>query len=194
MDAISSTIFAAAIGAGAVILGGAITPSVGMFFENAKNNKIKKQIAIFAQAELITLRRHSEANLIKLNSLKEKETIGDKIDFVKLKYFDKGFNMIDPQKIYMLHPQLAQDLLRMMLYTRNNNFEITNAIDLIFNHDRCCDLTKFGLVNKLISRTETTIIKIKELSDQLKVYSKSPSKYKNKSIDWPDDLFKYQGN
>lgn len=175
-----------------VIIGALTTPVISYLFESIKYTRAKKEIACIVSAEMHTISLHYDANLIKLNSILKSNTFGETVDYEKLRYKNEGYTAIDIKNIYMLTGDLAQDILRMYLYLRNNDLEISNAINIIFKTQTLSNDTKSNTIRKLITRFEHTSIRCTQLRDQLTIYQRSPSKYKYTLQAWPSKLFKIE--
>lgn len=142
-------------------------------------------------AELSTLIRHSQANVIKLRSLLRLSIIGDKIDYEKLKYFDEKMMVVDFQKIYFLSDNLAQSLLRMALFKRNNDLEVDSAILFIFDlGDRLSNEQAREVIINLKKRMIITILMAYVIRKQLRIYIQNPVKYDDVGIHWNRSLWR----
>jgi len=169
-----------------------VAQTANAFFVSLRDRKQieneKRDIALFARAELINVKRHQEANVIKLGSILDSSSFGEKIDYDKLKLTDTGLVALDLAKVYILKQELAQDLLRFSLFCRNNELEISNVFATV--ESNCSDDEKSKAVQRLKNRLLVTINIANEISLQLKEYSNSPKKYIKNGIAWSDSLFK----
>ena len=156
--------------------------------DSKQKEQEKRDIALFALAELVNVKRHQEANMVKLRSILESDRFGDKIDYDKFKLSDNGLVALDLAKVYVLEASLAQDLLRFSLFCRNNELEIENTFSVVSS--AVSDDEKNAYIKRLSDRLGSTIKLSSEISAQIESYARSPKKYEGKAVYWPDTLFK----
>lgn len=182
--------------ADAVLIGSAIAfvaailvPLISYIFDIIKSYRSLKELACIARAEHLTLKRHVEANLIKLKSLRESKKTGERVDYLKLKYLQQGLTSLEElRKIYSIKEKLSQDVSRMLLFSRNNEIEIDAVMGIIFDKS-FGDEQKWSAIENLIARMEFSKNALDRLVKELEKYAKSPIFYKDCPIDWPDSLF-----
>ncbi|PSV97697.1 hypothetical protein [Photobacterium lipolyticum] len=166
---------------------------VSHLFTSKRNKQEKLQnkitMAKFAKAELLNLKIHMENNLEKLNSMLEAEVFGEEVDFQKLKFTDDGLIALKLENLHVLHGTLSQDLLTMSLYSRNNEFEVASATELLFGTGNNSDKIKVERIEKLIERFEITRDKASKLQEYLDEYRKNPDKYQDKGSIWSRSMF-----
>lgn len=185
----SDTVIGALIGVIAFVLGHVTNAVLTSFRDRRQLAQKRIDTSRFARAELVNLTRHIQANLIKLESMLETSDFGAQVDFEKLRYTKSGMVALDLSTMYMLHEALAQDLLTLSLYCRNNEIEIDVAIDSIFGAGHNSDTAKRSAVRKLRSRLQFTKQQSSELAELLQRYAEAPDKYTGDPIEWPATLY-----
>lgn len=173
-------------------LGGWITPYIKRYFSKIENKEKKIEISRLARNEFIAFRKHTELNLEKLTSLVDSNTVGDALDYQKLKYIVSGYRVIKTEDAFLLEDKLAQDVLRMELFTRNTELEIDSAINVIFNLGGISDEIKKSTLSRLIEREKRTVFYLGMIVKNLEIYSINPKKYNEAGVDWDLSDFKYK--
>jgi hypothetical protein len=129
--------------------------------QNSRDRRLSQSekviLATRAATELLTLTRHNKANVLVIEKMKLARNFGQAVDLEKMRFGEKGLLAIDLSKAAEFPSQLAQDVLRMQIFLRNNELEISAAIRLIFTESNRSDEQKWSLIQKLQDRFLATL-------------------------------------
>ncbi|WP_347369080.1 hypothetical protein [Vibrio vulnificus] len=184
-----------------IVVTGAIIGLISYAFAQYLNHIFAKQrskesrrneiiaMAKLAKSELLNLRTHMDNNLEKLVSMLNYKNYGSEIDFQKLKFSESGLIAIKFENLVLLHGTIAQDILTLNLFSRNNEMEIESAINKLFSDVHCSEQTKITAITKLVDRFTLTIDKCNQLESLLTEYQLDPDGYTCNGSVWDKSLF-----
>lgn len=194
MDQQDLAIIAAFTAAAAAIVAALATPGFSFLLDGIRLINTKKEIAKLIIAEYETLSEHNKANLAKLKKLLGNVSEGARIDFEKLRFFGPEVIVVDFQKIYLLSENLSQAILRMALFKRNNELEISSAIDVWFDsRASVSDGQKKEIIQRLIDRVDVTEAMSAVIVGRLRVYERDPDTYDDVKVNWDPELWRKTG-
>jgi hypothetical protein len=164
------------------IIGTIIGASLTAFYNHANTNKSRKvkqkDLCRLIVAELLNLSRHCR---VTAREIKKINSAGI-VELRKARYRDSGFMALEAKELFILNENLCQDVMQMILISRNNDIEIDCLIDSMksgktenFSSAEC---------RYLVDRLEATATLADTVTKRLKRHAANPEGYDEPHINW----------
>jgi hypothetical protein len=161
------------------ILGTILGASITAYYNYGVSRKIKQQdLYRLVRAELLNLARHYR--------ITSREIKNDGVVTIttlrKARYRDSGFMALEAKETFILNENLCQDIMQVVLYSRNNDIEIDHLIENI-KAGKCEKYTSNDC-KYLTFRLDNTVKIAEDIISHLKKHEKRPDLYNEPQIDW----------
>jgi hypothetical protein len=98
------------------------------------------------------------------------------------RYRDGGFMALDTRELYLLNENLCQDIMQIVLHSRNNDIEIDYVLKRINADER--QIVDPGECETLIGRLRLTVRISETVVGHINRHAKNPDGYNEPRINW----------
>jgi hypothetical protein len=175
-----SVVLTAVSGLAGTIIGASISAYYS-YMNSSVARKIKqKDLYRLVRSELLNLRRHYRLTATELSS-SERPSVGD---LRKAQYKDTGMLALDVKEIYILNENLCQDIMQIILFTRNNDIELDEVIKSVACDHNVGESKIHSMIPRLVRRFHMTAQISDLVLSRLEKHSKNPDRYDEPQISW----------
>lgn len=160
------------------LVGATISAYYTYLNSNVARRTKQRDLYRMIKAEFLNLSRHCKISSDEIQA-------SDQISLVQLRkarYRDGGVIFLDTKELYLLNENLCQDVMQVILYSRNTDIEIDQMIENIkcgkietYSKEECV-----SLIRRLNVSTKIAAVVIAHME----IFWKKPDRYNEPQINW----------